>query len=87
MLDRNTLYAINDGAYQGEFWLPISDEDTYWRFFVMPDFNARDVAYADIHKGLALKIIVPLEKLEKPVVKLCRKQYFDIISKVGVDKR
>jgi hypothetical protein len=76
------IYAVEKGQFIGEFFVYIKTLDNgEFSFLSLPKMNKRNVTSESFNTGLKNKIIVFIEKLPKPIYRLCCQQYNKSVDK------
>ena len=76
------IYAIDKGDYVGEFFVYVKTMDTGEHCFLgLPKMEKRLVPAESFNSGIKNKIMVFVQKLPKPIHKICCQQYDTNIDK------
>jgi len=78
------IYAIDKGDYRGEFFVYIKTTDVGDHCFLsLPKMEKRLVPADSFNSGIKNKIITFVQKLPKPIHKICCRQH----ETTSIDKR
>lgn len=68
-------YAVTTGTYVGEILIFIEKTNDYYGFLSIPKMINRTIPCSKFNDGLKWKILDILQRIPKPVYKVCECQY------------
>ena len=84
-MNRN-IYAVNHGAYKGDFLVYINSDNENHNFLTLPYNKTLSVSKQQFEDGLNNKVVDYIKKLPHNVYSVCCAQYNETKTKSDIDR-